>query len=153
MNTSMFYLTTQSEITFKNMCLIILFALPILLIIFIYCAWATDHIQRFNSEKYRVVIKDMIGLLIIPLIINIFSNQLTITDFKTSIFLLIALFILYLVADLWDAASTNDIHTIKHFIVIMGILVFILFGIVVFFLFSTEVLAIIYEIINLLKTI
>ena len=136
----MLYLTTQSEITFKNMCLLILFALPILLIIFIYCAWATDHIQRFNSEKYRVVIKDMIGLLIIPLIINIFSNQLTITDFKTSIFLLIALFILYLGADLWDAASTNDIHVVKHFIWIMVILILILFVSTTLILFSTEVL-------------
>lgn len=97
--------------------------LVILLIIAIYCIWMYHKLKFFNDTKARIIFKDTLSLVIIPLLVNVFGNKLHKNMCIMSLSVLILLFILYLLADTWNQPKTNDNHVISHvLLVVLGIL-------------------------------
>lgn len=98
----------------SSVILVILVAI-ILLVITIYCALMSHKLKFFNDKKFRIIFKDSLALIIIPLLVNIFSNKLKLKAYVTCVILLILLFIAYLLADTWNQPKTNDKHIIPSY--------------------------------------
>lgn len=114
----------------SSLILVILVAI-ILLVITIYCALMSHKLIFFNDAKFRTIFKDSLALIIIPLLVNIFSNKLKLKTYVTCVILLILLFIAYLLADTWNQPKTNDKHIIRHMATIILLLLLILISYII----------------------
>lgn len=100
--------------------ILLILVLIVLLILAIYCIWMSCKLKFFNDTKARIIFKDTLSLIIIPLLVNVFGNKLHKHMYITSLIILVLLFILYLLADIWNKPKTNDKHVILHIILIIA---------------------------------
>ncbi|XON35193.1 hypothetical protein ACM28P_08040 [Lactobacillus crispatus] len=114
----------------SSLILVILVAI-ILLVITIYCALMSHKLIFFNDAKFRTIFKDSLALIIIPLLVNIFSNKLKLKTYVTCVILLSLLFVAYLLADTWDKPKTNDKHIIRHMATIILLLLLVLISYII----------------------
>ena len=111
--------------------LILVILVAIILLVTIYCALMSHKLKFFNDKKFRIIFKDSLALIIIPLLVNIFSNKLKLKAYVTCVILLILLFIAYLLADTWNQPKTNDKHIIRHMATIILLLLLILISYII----------------------
>ena len=114
----------------SSLILVILVAI-ILLVITIYCALMSHKLIFFNDAKFRTIFKDSLALIIIPLLVNIFSNKLKLKTYVTCVILLSLLFVAYLLADTWDKSKTNDKHIIRHMATMILLLLLVLISYII----------------------
>lgn len=98
--------------------------LMLLLIMTVYCMIMSYKLLFFNDQKYRIVMKDSLSLLIIPTLVNLFSNDLSQEQLIGNYILIFILFCYYLFIELFELKT--DMAFGKKYFIISIIFVFIL---------------------------
>lgn len=87
---------------------IIFYLLLILLVISIYCTIMSFTFLSFNDRKYRIILKDILSLIIIPIIVNIFSNKMPYSQLRLNLAILAILILYYIFIDIAEFGATNS---------------------------------------------
>lgn len=121
-----------SEYLIVKQLFIIIFLISILLVLFMfYTAWLSAKFKNFDDSKYLLIIKDLSSLIILPLLINIFSNQLTKKILYVTYGLILILFGLYIYADIHLSVRKKskfaDPYIVKTIVIVILILIVVYF--------------------------
>ena len=96
-----------------------------------YTAWLSAKFKNFDDLKYLLIIKDLSSLIILPLLINIFSNQLTKKILYVTYGLILILFGLYIYADIHlsvrKKSKSADPYIVKIIVIVILILIVVYF--------------------------
>lgn len=123
-----------SEYLIVKQLFIIIFLISILLVLFMfYTAWLSAKFKNFDDSKYLLIIKDLSSLIILPLLINIFSNQLTKKILYVTYGLILILFGLYIYVDIHLSVRKKSKFADPYIVKIIVIVILIL--IVVYFIY------------------
>ena len=119
--------------------------LMLLLIMTVYCMIMSYKLLFFNDQKYRVVMKDSLSLLIIPTLVNLFSNDLSQEQLIGNYILIFILFCYYLFIELFEL-KTDMAFGKKYFIIFVFILILITAALMLMILLKLHVLDILRQI-------
>lgn len=93
----------------------------------------------FYDKKYRMIIKDCLNLIIMPVLVNIFGNKLSSQDLQSSSIVLILLTIYYILLEIYELNDSSSFLAIPYLVksIIISVLLLIIFLVVILFLLKT----------------
>ena len=121
-----------------SMIIIICFLL-ISFVVTVYCTIMTYSYLSFYDKKYRMIIKDCLNLIIMPVLVNIFGNKLSSQDLQSSLIVLILLTIYYILLEIYELNDSSSFLAIPYLVksIIISVLLLIIFLVVILFLLKT----------------
>lgn len=119
--------------------IIIICFLLISFVVTVYCAIMTYSYLSFYDKKYRMIIKDCLNLIIMPVRVNIFGNKLSSQDLQSSSIVLILLTIYYILLEIYELNDSSSFLAIPYLVksIIISVLLLIIFLVVILFLLKT----------------
>lgn len=118
---------------------IIFYLLLILLVISIYCTIMSFTFLSFNDRKYRIILKDVLSLIIIPIIVNIFLNKMPYSQLRLNLAILIILILYYIFIDIAEFGVNRSSLAIEYFIVSLVMVILLLFVLVALSIFLLNI--------------
>ena len=119
--------------------IIIICFLLISFVVTVYCTIMTYSYLSFYDKKYRMIIKDCLNLIIMPVLVNIFGNKLSSQDLQSSSIVLILLTIYYILLEIYELNDSSSFLTIPYLVksIIISDLLLTIFLVVILFLLKT----------------
>ena len=119
--------------------IIIICFLLISFVVTVYCTIMTYSYLSFYDKKYRMIIKDCLNLIIMPVLVNIFGNKLSSQDLQSSLIVLILLTIYYILLEIYELNDSSSFLAIPYLVksIIISVLLLIIFLVVILFLLKT----------------
>lgn len=96
--------------------IIVVSFLLILLVMTVYCTIMSYSHLSFYDKTYRMIIKDCLTLIIVPILVNIFSNKLSAQDLENSSIVLILLILYYILLDIFELNDSDSFLSISYLV-------------------------------------
>lgn len=96
--------------------IIVVSFLLILLVMTVYCTIMSYSYLSFYDKTYRMIIKDCLTLIIVPILVNIFSNKLSAQDLENSSIVLILLILYYILLDIFELNDSDSFLSISYLV-------------------------------------